>query len=105
MSIPVHRNGDSRNCGATTIVEGQGNVFVNGVLASVKGDADSHGAGALLADTNDGTVFINGIPVVLNGSAAEPDKTWLNSSRKRRPARILHKNPFATTASPNVFAC
>lgn len=28
-SIAAHRNSDSRSCGATTTVVGQGNVFVN----------------------------------------------------------------------------
>jgi len=32
MSIPVHRDTDSRSCGATTTVAGQGNVYANFLL-------------------------------------------------------------------------
>lgn len=41
----VHRNGDSRKCGATTTVVGQSTYFVNGVLVSVDGDPCTHGSG------------------------------------------------------------
>ena len=30
MSIPIHRDTDSRVCGATTVVENQSSVFANG---------------------------------------------------------------------------
>lgn len=38
----VHRNGDTRFCGASTVVEGQSSVYVNGRLASVDGDPNTH---------------------------------------------------------------
>lgn len=38
----AHRNGDSRACGASTIVTGQSTVFVNGILWAVVGDKDTH---------------------------------------------------------------
>jgi len=34
----AHRHDDLRVCGATTIVSGQGTVFVNGKLWAVEGD-------------------------------------------------------------------
>ena len=98
MSIPVHRNGDSRACGASTIVSGQSNVFVNNKLGSVKGDPNSHGGGKVTASNNDGTVFINGIPVVLLGSSSTPDSLCPIPGGS-------HCAPKATSASPNVFAC
>lgn len=41
----VHRQGDVRFCGASTIVVGQGSVFANGRLISVDGDPNSHREG------------------------------------------------------------
>lgn len=38
----AHRHGDSRFCGATTIVTGQSTVKVNGILWAVEGDKDTH---------------------------------------------------------------
>lgn len=94
--IPVHRNTDSRNCGAETQVRGQSNVFVNNLLCSVLGDPNTHGGGSLQASNNDGTVFVNGILVNLLGSDANSD-----SFCPIPP----HCNPKASSASNNVFAC
>ena len=69
----VHRDGDSRSCGAKTIVSGQSNVFANGKLISVQGDLNTHGGGALNVSINPGTVFINGLEMVVNGSTAGLD--------------------------------
>lgn len=88
MSIPVHRNGDSRSCGASNIVVGQNFVYANGRLISVDGDPDSHGAGNLNARCRN--VFINGIMIVNVGDSAAPDKA-------------PHSNPSAASGSPNVF--
>ena len=88
---PVHRDTDSRSCGATTKAIGQGSVFINGLLASVKDDPDSHIAGLLTADNNQGALFIEGNLVVLVGSAASPDL-------------LGHVNPLAASGSPNVFS-
>ena len=60
----VHRHGDARVCGATTIVLGQGTVYANGLLVSVNGDINTHGAGALVAGSNN--VFAEGKAVVNN---------------------------------------
>lgn len=99
MSIPVHRQGDSRSRGATTKVTGQGNVFVNDRLGSVQGDPNTHGAGALSASNNDGTVFINNKKVVLKGSSAAID------NHRNFFGFRDHPNPKATGASGDVFAC
>lgn len=96
MSIAVHRNTDSRSCGAETQVRGQSNVFVNNLLCSVLGDPNTHGGGDLKASNNDGTVFVNGILVNLLGSDAGSD------SYCPIPP---HCNPKASSASNNVFAC
>jgi len=96
MNVPVHRHSDSRSCGASTIVRGQSNVYVNNLLASVQGDPNSHGGGSLGATVNDGTVYINNRKVVLRGSSASPD------SYCPRPP---HCNPKSVGASSNVFAC
>lgn len=88
MTIPIHRDGDSRTCGASTIVVGQDDVFANEKLISVDKDPDSHGAGNLNAQTRQ--VFINGKMVVNVGDSAVPD-------------RRNHPNPAAASGSDNVF--
>lgn len=60
----AHTDGQSRKCGASTVVGGQTNVFVNGRLWAVAGDPNSHGGGELI---NSGTtVFINNINVIVH---------------------------------------
>ena len=98
MNIPVHRNTDPRACGATTIVRGQGDVYVNNLLASVQGDPNTDGGGDLSASANDGTVYINNRKVVLKGSNALPDSLCGSGAPP-------HCNPISVGASPNVFAC
>ena len=69
----IHRHGDARVCGATTIVSGQGTVYANGLLVSVNGDINTHGAGALIAGSNN--VFDEGKAVVNN----TPDAALVDS--------------------------
>jgi len=93
----VHRNGDSRACGATTVVTNQSTVYANGKLVAVQTDPNSHGAGGLNASINPGTVFIEGKEMVVNGSSAAADSL----------CPILagpHCGPSATSGSSNVFA-
>lgn len=66
MPYGAHLNGDSRNCGATTIVTGQSTVFVNGKLWAVEGDKNSHGNGDLIPVTGH-TVIVEGKEVIVNG--------------------------------------
>lgn len=87
----VHRDKDSRSCGATTNVIGQSTVYLNGKLVSVEGDTCSHGGGALKADTNIGNWYINGKKVVFKNSSASPDLAG-------------HINPKATGGSSDGWA-
>lgn len=91
----IHRNSDSRTCGATTIVSGQGNVFANNLLVSVNGDPNSHGGGNLIAANNN--VYINN-KLVVNHSpeSASPDALC-------PPLGGAHCNPQTANGSPNVF--
>ena len=93
MTIPVHRHGDARICGATTIVSGQSTVFANGQLISVDGDPNSHGGGALSAGSNN--VFINSLAVVNHtADTAAPDALC---------PLPPHCGPSTASGSPNVF--
>lgn len=67
----VHRNTDSRACGATTGVTGQSTVYVNNKKVSVNGDPNSHGGGSLNASCNN--VYAEGIEVVVEGNSASAD--------------------------------
>ena len=60
----IHRHGDARACGATTVVSGNTTVYANSKLIAINGNINSHGAGALTAGSNN--VFIGGIAVVNN---------------------------------------
>lgn len=71
MGNSIHRQDDSRTCGATTIVSGQSTVYAGGKLVSVDGDENSDGGGALTAATNN--VYINGKMVVNVGDSAAAD--------------------------------
>jgi len=88
----IHRNSDSRACGAATVVAGQSTVYANDLLVSVNGDPNSHGAGALSASCHD--VYVNGILVVDLGDSAAPDVLCPIPP---------HCNPSATSASSNVY--
>lgn len=90
----AHRNSDPRICGATTVVQNQSTVFVNGQLWAVRGSVNSHGSGGLINTTGD-TVFIEGIPVIVHGpDDANPDLLELSP----------HDNPKTAEGSPDVFA-
>lgn len=96
MARYVHRQGDSRSCGATTVTR-ISNVRVNGRFVSVDGDTNTHGAGDLRASETVGRVRAGGIPVILNGDNADADKLC-------PPLGGAHCAPKAATASPNVRA-
>lgn len=91
--VAVHRHGDTRECGATTVVTGQSTVFVNSVLVAVVGDECTHLEGDLVS-TSPGTVRVNGKKViVITDTNTEPDSA-------------AHVSPADDPASgsPNVFA-
>jgi uncharacterized Zn-binding protein involved in type VI secretion len=94
MAIPIHRNGDSRTCGAATVVAGQNTVFANRRLVSVNADPNSHGGGALSARCNQ--VFVNGKMVVIVGNSAAPDSLC-------PPLGGAHCAPASSSGSGNVF--
>ncbi len=71
MGNSIHRQDDSRTCGATTIVSGQSTVYAGGKLVSVDGDENSDGGGALTAATNN--VYAGGKMVVNVGDSAASD--------------------------------
>jgi uncharacterized Zn-binding protein involved in type VI secretion len=71
MGNMCHRDGDNRNCGATTIVSGQNFVKVNGKLWSVLNDKNTHGDGELTNTQN--YISINGKYAILVNDTAQPD--------------------------------
>jgi uncharacterized Zn-binding protein involved in type VI secretion len=72
MSYPVHRDGDLRTCGATTVVTGQSSVYSEGKLWAVEGDLNTDGGGALIASQT--AVKINGKSVIVHKpDDAQPD--------------------------------
>jgi hypothetical protein len=92
----VHRNGDSRACGASTVVSGQGFVFVDGQLWSVEGDPDSHGDGSLSAGEI-AAIYIDGKRVIGVGDSAAPDALCI-------PLGGAHCAPNASSGDANVTA-
>jgi uncharacterized Zn-binding protein involved in type VI secretion len=91
----AHRQDDLRACGATTIVVGQSNVYVEGKLWSVVGDPNTDGNGQLISAVGS-TVFINGKLVIVIGDSASPDDLCI-------PLGGLHCAPIPTTGSSTVF--
>jgi len=94
MARYIHRQGDSRICGAAT-VNTQTTVRANGRFISIDGDPNTHGGGPLKATETVGKVRINGIAVILNGDPASPDSICPIPP---------HCGPNASSASPNVRA-
>lgn len=90
----VHRDTDSRACGASTVSAQSKQVYVNGLLWSINGDPNSHGSGALFAATKN--VFIGGIAVCNNNDSAAPDNLCA-------PVGGAHCAPSAVGGSSNVF--
>lgn len=89
----AHRHGDSRACGATTVVSGQSTVFVNDKLWAVLDDPNTHGNGGLI-NTTGSTVFIEGKPVIVNG----PDLAKVDN------AGHVGSQDQTAAGSSNVFA-
>lgn len=67
----IHRQDDSRTCGATTIVTGQSTVFAGGKLIAVDGDENTDGGGAL--STSHASITINGKGIIVVGDSAAAD--------------------------------
>ena len=94
--VQVHRNGDSRACGASTAVSGQGFVFVNGKLWSVEGDLNSHGGGSL-SPGKIAAIYINGKRVIGVGDSAASDDLCI-------PEGGAHCAPSASSGDAKVTA-
>lgn len=92
--VDVHRNGDLRACGATTIASGQGFVYVDGELWAVEGDPNTDGGGSLNAGQI-AAIYINGIRVIGVGDSASADALC--------PVEP-HCAPDATSGDANVTA-
>ena len=90
----AHRNGHSRVCGASTVVEGQENVWVNDELWAVEEDPNSHGGGGLISGTL--AVYINDRKVINN----TPDEASADGLCPLPP----HCSPSTSEGSENVFA-
>ena len=88
----VHRNTDTRVCGATTTVVGNIDVFANNLLVSVNGDPNSHGAGELIAHSNE--VYADNILTVNH----TPDTANADNKCPVPP----HCAPETDKGSPNV---
>ena len=93
MGYKAHRHDDNRACGATTVVEGQSTVYVNGKLWAVDNDPNSHGAGNLDANDTE-TIFIEGKPVVTH----TPDPGKVNDNLLHTPSEVR-----TAEGSPDVF--
>ena len=90
---PVHRDTDSRSCGATTVTAQAKNVFANGLLISINEDPNSHGGGALVAGSKN--VFIGGTLVVNH----TPDGAGADALC---PVAPPHCAPVTAQGSPDV---
>jgi hypothetical protein len=92
----AHRHGDLRICGATTTVQNQSTVKVNGKLWAVEGSTNSHGSGGLIPSGS--TIKIEGILIIVH----EPD-----NSQQDDLCPIVgepHCNPKTAQGSPDVSA-
>lgn len=91
----IHRDTDSRSCGASTVVVGQGTVYANSLLVSVDGDPNTDGGGSLSASCKN--VFINGIMIVNHSpDSAAPDSLCPIPGGP-------HCSPVTAQGSSNVF--
>ena len=94
MARYVHRQGDSRICGATTVAQ-QNTVRANNRWVSIDADPNTHVGGPLRATDTVGKVRVENRPVILNGDPAGPDSLCPIPP---------HCGPNASSASPNVRA-
>jgi len=95
MTIPIHRDTDSRVCGAKTTVTNQSSVYVNDLLVAVDGDPNTHGGGELIAASKnlyvEGKLVVNHTP-----DNAKPDDLC-------PPLGGEHCNPKTAEGSSDVF--
>lgn len=91
----IHRDTDSRVCGAGTVVNRGINpdVYANNLLVSIDRDPNTHGGGALIARCRN--VFVHNTMVVNHS----PDNAYPDSVCPAGP----HCNPKTASGSPNVY--
>jgi len=95
MGYKCHRYGDTRVCGATTVVIGQSTVTIDGKLWAVKGDTNTHSSGALINSTGT-SVTINGIPIIVHGpDHASADDLCI-------PVGEPHCDPYTSDGATNT---
>jgi uncharacterized Zn-binding protein involved in type VI secretion len=88
----VHRNNDSRSCGARTKAQSS-RVFVNNQPVSIEDDPNTHGGGALIASVSN--VRVNNKKIIVLNDSAKPDAKCPGPN---------HCNPKASSASSDVYA-
>ena len=90
----VHRDNDSRNCGAKTNVTNHSSVYVNGLLAAVVGDQDTHGGnkGTFIGGLSN-NVYVENKLIIVVGDDARTDTV----------GSTTHNNTNAADGSSNVF--
>ena len=93
MPEAIHRDGDSRACGATTVAT-QTTVKAGGENVAVSGDPNSHGGGAINASGTK-NVFIGGVLVSNVGDPAGADSLCI-------PLGGAHCGPSTTSGLASV---
>ena len=90
----VHRDQDSRSCGALTNVTNQSSVYVNGLLAAVVGDQDTHSGnkGTFIGGLSN-NVYVQNKLIIVVGDSASTDTV----------GSTTHTNTNASTGSSSVF--
>lgn len=99
MANFVHRQDDSRECGAKTQAR-VNNVRVNGKFISTEGDTNTHSGGALRATETSGRTRAGGKPIIILNDPAGRDALCGVIGHEGHG----HCNPKATGASNNVRA-
>jgi hypothetical protein len=90
---PIHRHGDSRACGATTVAT-QDTVKAGGEFVAVNADPNTHGGGAINASGTK-NVFIGGKLVSNVGDPAGADSLCI-------PLGGAHCGPSTTSGLASV---
>jgi len=86
----AHKEQDLRNCGATTISQGQSFVTISDKKWAVENDPDSHGGGGLIASKS--YVTINGKKVIVDGDNANPDNARHMNPKAVSPTGFVEVN-------------
>ena len=101
MPKGVHRDTDSRACGALTVVTNQSTVYVNNLLWAVEGDLDTHcdPKGPLMAIYGAMNIYIENIRIIVGESGDS-----FSAIDYEPPLCIVPHAPTPVGASPDTFA-